>query len=103
IQSVKNGIYAETFTNGEVFIGAGDFTFYVKKGYLIENGKMTQPIKDINIIGNGPDILSKINMVADDLKFSDSSWTCGKDGQRVPVSLGLPTAKIPKITVGGKA
>ncbi len=103
IQSVKNGIYAETFTNGEVFIGAGDFTFYVKKGYLIENGKMTRPIKDINIIGNGPDILSKINMVADDLKFSDSSWTCGKDGQRVPVSLGLPTAKIPKITVGGKA
>ncbi len=103
IGSVKKGLYAESFTNGEVFIGAGDFTFYVKTGYLIEDGKLTKPVKDINIIGNGPDVLSKITMVADDLAFSEEAWTCGKDGQRVPVSLGLPTVKVSSITVGGQS
>ncbi len=103
IRSVKKGIYAESFTNGEVFIGAGDFTFYVKSGYLIENGELATPIKDINIIGNGPDVLRKITMVADDLAFSEEGWTCGKDGQSVPVSLGLPTVKVSSITVGGKS
>lgn len=101
ISSVKNGIYAESFTNGEVFIGAGDFTFYVSSGYLIENGRLTKPIKDINIIGNGPQVLKDIVMVADDLKIDEGSWTCGKNGQSVPVSLGLPTVKVSKITVGG--
>ncbi len=101
IASVKKGIYAESFTNGEVFIGAGDFTFYVKSGYLIEDGKLTRPIKDINIIGNGPQVLKDIVMVADDLKLDSGGWTCGKDGQGVPVSLGLPTVKVSKITVGG--
>lgn len=101
ISSVKNGIMALDFTNGQVQIGAGDFTFYVKLGYLIENGKITRPIKDINIIGNGPDVLSKVTMVADDLEISEGSWTCGKDGQSVPVSQGLPTIKVSKITVGG--
>ncbi|RQV96822.1 MAG: TldD/PmbA family protein [Calditrichaeota bacterium] len=101
IKSVKKGIYAETFTNGQVFIGAGDFTFYVKSGYLIEDGKMTKPIKDVNIIGNGPKVLSDITMVADDFKMDSGGWTCGKDGQGVPVSLGLPTVKVKKITVGG--
>ncbi len=103
IKSVKKGLYAESFTNGEVYIGAGDFTFYVKSGYLIEDGKLTTPVKDINIIGNGPDVLSKITMVGDDLAFSEESWTCGKDGQGVPVSLGLPTVKVSSITVGGKS
>jgi len=102
IESVPYGIYADQFTNGEVNIGAGDFTFYVKSGYLIENGKMTAPIKDVNIIGNGPDVLAKINMVADDFRFSEGGWTCGKNGQSVPVSLGLPTCKVSSITVGGK-
>lgn len=101
ISSVKKGIYAETFTNGQVFIGAGDFTFYVKSGYLIEDGKLTKPIKDINIIGNGPEVLRNIVMVADDLKMSEGGWTCGKNGQGVPVSQGLPTVKVSKITVGG--
>ncbi len=101
IASVKNGIYAESFTNGQVFIGAGDFTFYVKSGYVIEDGKMTKPIKDVNIIGNGPEVLADINMVADDFKMDVGGWTCGKDGQGVPVSLGLPTVKVKKITVGG--
>jgi len=101
ITSVKKGIFAETFTNGQVFIGAGDFTFYVKSGYLIENGKLTKPIKDINIIGNGPQVLKDIVMVADDFEMAEGGWTCGKNGQGVPVSMGLPTVKVSKITVGG--
>ena len=101
IASVKNGIYAETFSNGQVFIGAGDFTFYVKTGYLIENGKLTKPIKDINIIGNGPEVLSKIVMAGDDFKMAEGGWTCGKNGQGVPVSMGLPSIKVSNITVGG--
>jgi len=101
IKSVKKGLYAESFTNGQVFIGAGDFTFYVKSGMLIEDGKLTRPVKDINIIGNGPKVLSEITMVADDFKLDEGGWTCGKNGQGVPVSLGLPTVKVKKITVGG--
>jgi len=103
IASVKNGIYCELFTNGQVQIGAGDFTFYVKNGYLIEDGKITKPIKDVNIIGNGPKVLEKIDMVADDLKIDEGGWTCGKDGQGVPVSQGLPTVRVSSITVGGRA
>ncbi|MBU2507318.1 MAG: TldD/PmbA family protein, partial [Bacteroidetes bacterium] len=101
ISTVKNGILAETFTNGQVFIGAGDFTFYVKSGFLIEDGKISQPIKDINIIGNGPEVLRNITMVADDFQMAEGGWTCGKDGQGVPVSMGLPTVKVASITVGG--
>ncbi len=101
IESVKYGILAESFTNGQVKIGAGDFTFYVKQGYLIEDGKITRPIKDINIIGNGPRVLSDIEMVADDMEMSESSWTCGKGGQGVPASMGQPTVKVSSITVGG--
>ena len=82
-------------------IGGGDFTFYVKSGYLIENGKITMPIKDINIIGNGPEVLKNITMVADDFKMTEGGWTCGKEGQGVPVSMGLPTVKVAKINVGG--
>ncbi len=101
IGSVKKGLYAESFTNGEVFIGAGDFTFYVKSGYLIEDGKLTKPVKDVNIIGNGPEVLRNIVMVGDDLRLGEGGGTCGKNGQWVPVSLGLPTVKVSKITVGG--
>ncbi|MDD3807146.1 MAG: metallopeptidase TldD-related protein [Candidatus Marinimicrobia bacterium] len=102
IQSTSKGIYADQFLNGEVHIGAGDFTFYVKSGYMIEKGRLTRPIKDINIIGNGPDVLSKITMVANDLKLAEGGWTCGKGGQSVPVSQGIPTCKVSSITVGGK-
>lgn len=103
VASVKKGIYCSNFTNGQVQIGAGDFTFYVKNGFLIEDGKLTQPIKDINIIGNGPKVLEKIDMVADDLKIDEGGWTCGKDGQSVPVSQGIPTVRVASITVGGQA
>ena len=78
ISKVKNGIFVDTFTNGQVQIGAGDFTFFVKSGYLIEDGKLTQPIKDINIIGNGPKALADITMVADNDKIDNGTWTCGK-------------------------
>ncbi len=101
IKSVKKGIYAEEFTNGQVQIGAGDFTFYVKSGFLIENGRLTRPIKDVNIIGNGPEVLRRVTMVGKDLELSESTWTCGKNGQGVPASQGLPTVKVSAITVGG--
>jgi len=101
IESVKNGIICDTFTNGQVMIGGGDFTFYVKSGYLIKDGKIERPIKDINIIGNGPEVLKNITMVADDFKMTEGGWTCGKDGQGVPVSMGLPTVKVSQLTVGG--
>jgi TldD protein len=102
IASVKKGIFVDTFTNGQVQIGAGDFTFYVKNGYLIENGKLTQPIKDINIIGNGPKALADVTMVANNLKIDPGAWTCGKDGQGCPVSQGLPSVLVKQLTVGGE-
>lgn len=101
IKNVKYGIFCTKYTNGQVLIGAGDYTFYVKNGFLIEDGKLTAPIKDVNIIGNGPDTLSKITMVANDQKFDNGSWTCGKDGQSMPVSLGMPSCLVSAITVGG--
>ncbi len=101
IRSVRKGLYAESFSNGQVFIGAGDFTFYVKSGNLIEDGKITKPVKDINIIGNGPEVLRNIVMVGDDPTMAEGGWTCGKNGQSVPVSQGLPTVKVSSITVGG--
>ena len=101
IASVGNGIIAETFLNGQVQIGAGDFTFYIKNGWLIEDGKVTAPIKDVNIIGNGPDALKNISMAANDSKLDTGGWTCGKDGQSVPVSQGIPTVLVQRLTVGG--
>ncbi len=102
IASVKEGVYVDNFTNGQVQIGAGDFTFFVKTGYLIENGKLTQPIKDINIIGNGPKALADITMVGNNLKIDEGAWTCGKDGQGIPVGQGLPSVLVSKLTVGGE-
>jgi TldD protein len=101
ISNVDYGVYVDNFSNGEVKIGAGDFTFFVKSGYLIEKGKLTQPIKDINIIGNGPEALADITMVANDYLIDNGTWTCGKDGQSVPVTCGLPTVLVKKLTVGG--
>jgi TldD protein len=102
IASVKRGIYCQNFTNGQVQIGAGDFTFYVKNGWLIQDGKLTRPIKDVNIIGNGPKVLEKVDMVSGDLAIDEGGWTCGKDGQSVPVSQGLPTVRVSSLTVGGR-
>jgi TldD protein len=102
IAAVDHGIICETYTNGQVQIGAGDFTFYVKNGWLVENGKVTAPIKDVNIIGNGPEALKRITMVANDARLDTGGWTCGKNGQRVPVSQGIPTVLVSNMTVGGE-
>ncbi|GAB1474896.1 TldD/PmbA family protein [Bacteroidota bacterium] len=101
ISSVKKGIYADNFSNGQVQIGAGDFTFFVKSGYLIENGKLTQPVKDINIIGNGPEALADIIAVANNLKIDNSTWSCGKE-QYVAVSCGMPSVLVNRLNVGGE-
>ena len=101
ISSIDKGIYVDEFSNGQVKIGEGDFTFYVKSGYEIENGRLTRPIKDINVIGNGPQALSDIEMVGADLKIDNSTWTCGKD-QSVPVGCGMPSVKVRELTVGGE-
>lgn len=101
IRSVKKGIYVSQFSNGQVDIGAGDYTFYVKGGNLIEDGKITAPIKDVNLIGNGPDTLTKVTMAAGDMAMHEGGGTCGKDGQGIMVSMGLPTILVSAITVGG--
>ena len=101
ISSVNKGIYVDQFSNGQVKIGEGDFTFFVKSGYLIENGRITMPVKDINVIGNGPQALSDILAVGNDLKIDNGTWTCGKE-QSVPVSCGMPTVLIGNLTVGGE-
>ncbi|MDJ0975943.1 MAG: metallopeptidase TldD-related protein [Planctomycetota bacterium] len=102
VAAVDHGIVAETFLNGQVQIGAGDFTFFVKNGWLIENGKITAPIRNVNIIGNGPEALRDIVMAADDAKLDTGGWTCGKEGQGVPVSQGQPSVLVKKLVVGGE-
>ena len=99
IRRVKKGVYVDTFSNGQVEIGAGDFTFFVQSGYLIENGKLTKPIKDINVIGNGPAALADIVAVADNFKMDNSTWTCGKE-QFCCVSIGMPSVLVIKLVVG---
>ena len=101
IGSVDKGIFVDQFSNGQVKIGEGDFTFYVKSGWMIEKGRLTMPVKDINIVGNGPRALADIVAVADDLKIDDGTWTCGKE-QSVPVSCGIPSVLVKELTVGGE-
>lgn len=101
IASVKRGLYAEQFTNGQVNIGGGDFSFYVKSGWAIEDGRLSYPVKDINVTGNGPEVLGRISMVADDPALAQGGFMCGKMGQNVPVSQGLPTTLVSAINVGG--
>jgi len=101
IRSVKKGLYCKAFSGGQVNISKGDFVFSVTEGYLIEDGEVTHPVKNVNIIGNGPDTLSKVTMVGNDFTLSDGRWTCGKEGQSVPVGVGMPTVLVSGITVGG--
>ncbi|MBI5513122.1 MAG: metalloprotease TldD [Deltaproteobacteria bacterium] len=103
LKSVKYGVYATRFGGGQVDIASGDFVFSLSEAYLIEDGKRTAPLKDVNLIGNGPDALSKVSMLGRDMQVSDGIWTCGKDGQSVPVGVGCPTLKISGMTVGGTA
>ena len=101
IKSVKNGLYAVSFGGGQVDITNGKFVFSASEAYLIEDGKVTAPVKGATLIGNGPDVLTRVSMVANDLELDSGIGTCGKDGQSVPVGVGLPTIRIDGITVGG--
>ncbi len=101
LKSVKRGIFAQRFGGGQVDIASGDFVFSLSEAYLIEDGRITTPLKDVNLIGNGPDALGKVTMLGNDIAISDGIWTCGKDGQSVPVGVGCPTIKISGMTVGG--
>jgi TldD protein len=101
IASVKNGIYAVDFAGGQVDITSGKFVFTANEAYLIENGKVTSPIKGATLIGHGPDILTRVSMVGHDLELDAGLGTCGKEGQSVPVGVGQPTLKIDSMTVGG--
>ena len=101
IRSVDRGIYAISYSGGQVNISNGDFVFSVTEAYMIEGGKVTSPLKNVMLIGNGPDVLSKVTKVANDYELSDGRWTCGKDGQSVPVGVGMPTVLVSGITVGG--
>lgn len=101
LRSVKRGVYARKFGGGQVDIANGDFVFSLTESYLVEDGKMTAPLKGVNLIGNGPEVLRRVAMLGADVELSDGIWTCGKDGQSVPVGVGCPTIKISAITVGG--
>jgi TldD protein len=101
IRSVKNGLYAVSFGGGQVDITSGKFVFSASEAYLIEDGKVTEPVKGATLIGNGPDVLTRVSMVGADLKLDEGVGTCGKDGQSVPVGVGLPTIRIDGLTVGG--
>jgi TldD protein len=99
IKSVKRGLFVKQMGGGQVDTVTGDFVFEVEEGYLIEDGKITKPVRGATLIGNGPEVLREIDMVGNDLGFEIG--TCGKEGQGVPVSDGQPTLRIPKIIVGG--
>jgi TldD protein len=103
IRSVRKGLYAVAFGGGQVDITNGKFVFSASEAYLIEDGKVTRPVKGATLIGNGPDVLTRVSMVGTDLKLDEGIGTCGKDGQSVPVGVGLPTIRIDGITVGGTA
>jgi len=103
ISSVKNGVYAVNFGGGSVDITSGRFVFSATEAYLIEDGKVTAPIRGATLIGNGPEVMNKISMVGNDLRLDTGVGVCGKDGQSVPVGVGQPTLKVDEIVVGGTA
>jgi TldD protein len=101
IASVASGLYAVSFGGGQVDITNGKFVFSANEAYLIENGKITHPVKGASLIGNGPDVLTRVAMVGNDLELDTGVGTCGKNGQSVPVGVGLPTIRVNDMTVGG--
>ncbi|MET0086324.1 MAG: metalloprotease TldD [Sedimenticola sp.] len=101
VASVQNGLYAVNFGGGQVDITSGKFVFSASEAYLIENGKITHPVKGATLIGNGPDVLTKVSMIGNDLELDSGVGTCGKEGQSVPVGVGQPTLKVDELTVGG--
>jgi TldD protein len=103
LRSVKRGLYAVNFGGGQVDITNGKFVFSASEAYLIENGKVTRPVKGATLIGAGPEVLKHVSMIGNDLKLDEGVGVCGKDGQSVPVGVGQPTLKIDNLTVGGTA
>jgi TldD protein len=101
LASVDAGLYAVSFGGGQVDITSGKFVFSASEAYLIEGGKVTHPVRGASLIGNGPDVLTRITMVGNDLALDTGVGTCGKNGQSVPVGVGLPTIRINGVTVGG--
>ncbi|HLF66096.1 MAG TPA: metallopeptidase TldD-related protein, partial [Gammaproteobacteria bacterium] len=101
IKSIEKGLYAVNFSGGQVDITSGKFVFTASEAYLIENGKITAPVKGATLIGNGPDVLTKVSMVGNDLELDSGVGVCGKAGQSVPVGVGQPTLKVDELTVGG--
>jgi TldD protein len=103
IASVKRGLYAVNFGGGQVDITNGKFVFSTAEAYMIEDGKITHPVKGATLIGNGPDVLTRISMIGNDMALDPGVGTCGKEGQSVPVGVGQPTVRIDGLTVGGTA
>jgi TldD protein len=103
LRSVKRGLYAVNFGGGQVDITSGKFVFSASEAYLIEDGRVTKPVKGATLIGNGPDALTRVSRVGHDLALDEGVGTCGKDGQSVPVGVGLPTIRLDGMTVGGTA
>ncbi|MBI1394772.1 MAG: metalloprotease TldD [Betaproteobacteria bacterium] len=103
IRSVKKGLYAVNFGGGQVDIVSGKFVFSAAEAYLIEDGRIGQPVKGATLIGNGPDVLTRVSMIGDDMRLDPGVGTCGKDGQSVPVGVGQPTLRVDGLTVGGTA
>jgi TldD protein len=101
IRSVNKGLYAVNFGGGQVDITSGKFVFSASEAYLIEDGRITAPVKGATLIGNGPDVLTRVSMIGNDLQLDEGIGTCGKEGQSVPVGVGMPTIKVDEITVGG--
>jgi len=103
IASVDRGLYAVNFGGGEVDITNGKFVFSASEAYMIEDGKITYPVKGATLIGNGPDALTRVSMIGNDMALDTGVGTCGKEGQSVPVGVGQPTLRIDGLTVGGTA
>jgi TldD protein len=103
IRSVRRGLYAVNFGGGQVDITSGKFVFSASEAYLIEDGKVTAPVRGATLVGNGPDVLTRVSMVGNDLMLDEGIGSCGKDGQTVPVGVGQPTLRIDALTVGGTA
>jgi TldD protein len=103
LESVKNGLYAVNFGGGQVDITNGKFVFSASEAWMIEDGKLSYPVKGATLIGNGPDVLNRVSMIGNDMRLDSGVGTCGKDGQSVPVGVGQPTLRIEDLTVGGTA
>jgi TldD protein len=103
LRSVSRGLYAVSFGGGQVDITSGKFVFSANEAYLVEDGKIGAPVKGATLIGNGPDVLTRVTRIGNDLALDRGVGTCGKDGQGVPVGVGLPTLRVNDLTVGGTA